>query len=63
MAEDVLEGDYSENCDYESLKSHIKGLLRKYFEVDGSGNKNKEYDPYVSAQDFVEDVRDYIGDI
>jgi len=63
MAEDILEGDYSENCDYVSLKNHIKGLLRKYFEFDDSGNKNKEYDPNFSAQDFVDDIHDYIGDI
>ena len=63
MAEDISEGGCSENCDYESLKNHIKGLLRKYFEFDDSGNKNKEYNPDFSAQDFVEDIHGYVGDI
>ena len=62
MAEDTSEGYCSENCDCESLKNHIKGLLRKYFEFDGRGNKNKEYDPNYSAQDFVEDIHGYVGD-
>ena len=55
--------DYSEECDYESLKKRIKDVLRKYFECDDSGNPSKEFDDRFTAQDAIDEIHEIVGDI
>ena len=55
--------DYTEELDYNALKNKIKGVLRRYFETDDSGNDNKEFDDSYTAQDAIDDIHDIIGEI
>ena len=41
----------------------IKIILRKYFECDDSGHKNKDYDETYSAQDCIDDIHNIVGKI
>lgn len=41
----------------------IRHLLRRYFEVNDNGDPNPEYDSYYTAENFVDDVHDLIGNI
>ena len=55
--------DYADNCDYEYLRKQIAKVLRKYFEVDDSGNPNPEFNDCYSAEDAIDDIHSIIGDI
>lgn len=55
--------DYSEACDYESLKRQIKKVLRRYFECDDNGNPNKEFDDTYTAQEAIDEIHRIVGDI
>lgn len=55
--------DYSESCDYNALKSKIKAVLRRYFEVDDDGNSNPEFDENFSADVAIDEIHEIIGDI
>jgi len=46
-----------------SITEQIKEVLRRYFECDDHGHENEEYDPYLSAQDVVDEIHDIVGDI
>lgn len=41
----------------------VRDVLRRYFEEDDRGRHNKQYDPYYSAQDAIDDIHYAIGDI
>lgn len=41
----------------------IRHLLRRYFECDDNGDPNVEHDPDYTAQNFVDDVHDLVGNI
>ena len=41
----------------------IRRLLRRYFECNDNGDSNPEHDPNYTAQNFVDDIHDLIGDI
>ena len=41
----------------------IRRLLRRYFECNDNGDPNPEYDSNYTAQNFVDDIHDLIGDI
>lgn len=62
MPEDI-NVDNAEECDYNYLKSKIRGVLKRYFECDDNGDPNKEHDPDYTAQDAIDDIHDIIGDI
>ena len=48
----------------QSIKIHqIKKVLKKYFEEDDHGRKNKDYDESYSAQDAIDDIHEIIGEI
>ncbi len=55
--------DYTKELDYNALKNKIKGVLRRYFETDDSGNANKEFDDNYTAQNAIDDIHDIVGDI
>lgn len=55
--------DHSGACDYESLKSRIKKVLRRYFECDDNGDRNKEYDGTYGAQEAIDDIHEIVGGI
>ena len=40
----------------------IRRLLRRYFECNDNGDPNPEHDPNYTAQNFVDDIHDLIGD-
>lgn len=46
-----------------SIKEQIKEVLKKYFEEDDRGHKNEEYNPHLSAQETIDEIRDIIGGI
>ena len=54
--------DYVKN-ELQALKLNVKNLLRRYFECNDNGEPNPEHDPYYTAQDFVDDIHDLIGNI
>ena len=46
-----------------ALSAKLRQLLRRYFECNDNGNPNSEHDPDYTAQDFVDDVHDLVGNI
>lgn len=44
------------------LIDRLKGVLRKYFETDDNGNKNKEYLSYFAASDAINEIEEIIDD-
>ena len=44
------------------LIDRLKGVLRKYFETDDSGKKNKEYLSYFAASDAINEIEEIIDD-
>ena len=61
--EDDVNFDYSEDCDYNSLKKRIANVLKKYFEYDDNGEPNDEYDPAFEASSALDEIHEIIGDI
>lgn len=51
----------SETANIELIE-RLKGVLRKYFETDDNGHKNKEYLSYFAASDAIDEIEEIIDD-
>ena len=58
--DDTLDDQYPSVNDF---AEEIRRLLRRYFECNDNGDQNPEHDPDYTAQNFVDDIHELVGNI
>lgn len=58
--DNVLDDRYPSVNDF---AEEIRHLLRRYFECNDNGDQNPEHDPDYTAQNFIDDIHELVGNI